>query len=258
MTDEQFYKQFYFNLYQHGKSYMVDRMNQEGSPMHYVAQLLNGSGRISSSNGTIYLQPGDYFYIPAGLRYQSFWSVDEKELIRFYSFGFQNFPNHQSVAYGLQKLNCNVQARALFEALTETIAVNSLSVGRLYTFLGFLEDSMEVSPESKRNQMLERALEYMNSRNDYTVQEIAAYCHMSESGIYAMFQRLCGKTPVEMKHQILSERAVELLTTTDLSVEAISERLQISSSSYFRKIFKEQTGKTPREVRKAAAALYKI
>lgn len=92
--------------------------------------------------------------------------MDEKELIRFYSFGFQNFPNHQSVTYGLQKLNCNVQARAL---------------------------------------------EYMNSRNDYTVQDIAAYCHMSESGIYAMFQRLCGKTPIEMKHQILSERAAAAL-----------------------------------------------
>ena len=53
-----------------------------------------------------------------------------------------------------------------------------------------------------------------------------------------------------MKQEILCEKAVQLLTTTDLSVEEISNRLLFSSSSYFRKIFKKYTGKTPRQIRK--------
>ena len=42
----------------------------------------------------------------------------------------------------------------------------------------------------------------------------------------------------------------ELVETTGLSVEEISNELQFSSSSYFRKILKKHLGKTPSEIRR--------
>ena len=47
--------------------------------------------------------------------------------------------------------------------------------------------------------------------------------------------------------------AGNLLTTTDASVQEISDRLGFSSGSYFRKVLRSYTGKTPGQIRKHAA-----
>lgn len=90
----------------------------------------------------------------------------------------------------------------------------------------------------------------MRNTDDFTMKDVATHCKISESGLYPIFQKVFQKTPLEMKQEILCEKAVQLLTTTDLSVEEISNRLLFSSSSYFRKILRKYTGKTPREIRK--------
>ena len=59
-------------------------------------------------------------------------------------------------------------------------------------------------------------------------------------------------TPHALRQKILVEKAVELLTTTDIPIEEVSDRLGFSSSSYFRKILFAQTGKTPSAIRKEA------
>ena len=46
------------------------------------------------------------------------------------------------------------------------------------------------------------------------------------------------------------EKAKQLLMTTNISVEEISRMLNFSSASYFRKILKKYSGKTPKEIRK--------
>ncbi len=56
-----------------------------------------------------------------------------------------------------------------------------------------------------------------------------------------------GLSPNQYRQHILCERAMELLTTTDLTVQAISEQLRFSSPSYFRKVFFRCTGQTPRQ-----------
>jgi len=43
--------------------------------------------------------------------------------------------------------------------------------------------------------------------------------------------------------------AKQLLTKTSLSITSISEKVGISYSSYFTKLFKEQVGMTPQEYR---------
>ena len=75
---------------------------------------------------------------------------------------------------------------------------------------------------------------------------------MSESGLYAFMREHGHTTPIGLKNRLLVEKAVELLSSTDLSVEEISARLGFCSSAYFRKIVKEQTGKTPTQLRKDA------
>jgi len=51
---------------------------------------------------------------------------------------------------------------------------------------------------------------------------------------------------------VLCKKSIDLLQTTDLPIEEISGMMGFSSSSYFRKVLKEHTGKTPHEIRKDA------
>ena len=46
------------------------------------------------------------------------------------------------------------------------------------------------------------------------------------------------------------ERAKVLLSTTDLSIQEVSERLAFSTVNYFIKIFRETAGYTPAQYRK--------
>ncbi|MBQ4116900.1 MAG: helix-turn-helix domain-containing protein [Clostridia bacterium] len=61
-------------------------------------------------------------------------------------------------------------------------------------------------------------------------------------------QRL--RVSVNNRCEILCEKAVTLLTTTDKSVQEISDMHGFSSTSYFRKILYRYTNNTPRDIRK--------
>ena len=96
----------------------------------------------------------------------------------------------------------------------------------------------------------ELALEYMQTHPEYHMSDVADYWGISRTSLYELFKKAIDKTPVEIKQQMLCEKASELLMTTDLSVEEISSQLGFSSSAYFRKVFKKHLDKTPLDVRK--------
>lgn len=63
--------------------------------------------------------------------------------------------------------------------------------------------------------------------------------------------------PNEFKRKILCEKGIELLNTTGKAVEEISSILGLSSGSYFRKLLKRYTARTPKEIREVGM-LYDI
>ena len=97
---------------------------------------------------------------------------------------------------------------------------------------------------------LNRAESFMRSQQDFLIPDVARHCGVSESGLYAIFRAEKGCTPLAAKHRIQVEKARNLLITTDMSVENISDALGFSSTPYFRKVFEKETGKRPRDVRK--------
>ena len=138
---------------------------------------------------------------------------------------------------------------ALFDTICDSLTVTPENIGRLYMFAGLVSGRLLTDDSSKEMNISAKAVDYMTTSSDYTIKEVADYCGISESGIYALFKRVYGKTPIEVKHGIVTKKATELLRHTDLSVEEISNRLSFGSSAYFIWIIREQTGKTPREIR---------
>jgi len=245
MTDAQFYKSFMFNLFQHRKPYSADMVHASGCPCHYLAHMVRGTGKICTATETLHLKEGDVFYIPRGLKYRSFWIPDAQEPVVFYSFGFLCFPLPEETVYKLQKIECTPPQSTFLAQLEADIAVGLRSIGLLYRFLGEVGPMMAHESEWGNEVIVTKALEFMRQNIHCNVGDIARHCGISESGLYAKFRKHLDQTPVEASHRILTEKATELLCTTDLTVEEISSRLGFSSSSYFRKIFRVQTGTTP-------------
>lgn len=249
LISTQFLNTFYFRRYQRHKYHMTDHLKTNGSPGHFVARMIKGSAKLKSRHKTITVSEGDIFYIPNGLKYQSFWYGDADNEILFDSFRFYNFPIPDNYSYTLQTIDCSPSARQLLLDISNEMVVNCTTVGKLYLFLGEVLDSMEQKTKHY-NDIAEIALEYMHTYTDFRISDVAEHCKVSESTLYGVFKKAYNTTPIEKKQEIFCERAAELLITTDLSVEQISEMLNFSSSSYFRKIFKKHTGKTPLQIRK--------
>lgn len=245
MNDIKFFKSFTFNLFQYKQYHTTDMTN--GCPVHYFAKLISGSAKIITADKTLHLKKGDVFYIPKGLRYRSFW-YPENENVSFYSFGFEFFPTPHH-GFALQKITLNHGEDALLNALAEDITPTPQTIGRLYYLLGEISPRL-ISDEQSPDKTIYLALDFMRQNEEYSITDVARFCGVSESGLYIKFKKHLGKTPVTVRQEILTERAKELLSNTDLSVEEISDRLGFSSSSYFRKIFYSHTQTTPTAYRK--------
>lgn len=240
-----FYNSFYFTEYSYLRYHYTDA--RKGSPYHYIGMLEKGKCRIVSDDVTIEAGPGEPFYIPKNLQYQSYWFDEDSIFLR--SCGFQFFPEAQNSGFLLQKL-----PRSLADAVRQ-IPLNgrpdSIALGAMFFVLGVALESMTQSKKAAHAQLVEQAAEYMQQYTNCRMAEVARYCGVSESTLYAAFQRE-ETTPNRVRQEMLVRNAIHLLTTSDAGIQEISDRLGFSSTSYFRKVLHAYTGKTPSQLRKTA------
>ena len=235
--------------------------NSGGIPCHFLARMRRGSGKIQSLDGEVlHLKEHDIFYLPRGLCYHSYWTPDGIEpcVVEWESYGFLFLPEAEGNRYKMQILAPTEDCKDLFDRLCELKEVNSEAIGLLYCLLGGFLPHMQSDGTSKHERQLQAAKIYLRSHPDCKMTDLARHCCISESGLYALFRDYANTSPIKEKNKMQIERAVELLINTDDSIEQISELLRFSSAAYFRKLFKEQTGKTPTQVRKEQALKHRI
>lgn len=250
MNQVNFCNSFVFNIFKFDNYHFTD-CSKNPVQRHYFGYLTKGTCIIKTAHTELTLKPGEVFYIPKGLKYQSQWFGAEENKIEFYSFGFAIAPTENS--FVLQKISCTPTAKAIFEELRTQIPFTEKGIGILYRFFGEVAEQMEYAKKPCRNSAVEKATQYISQNPYIKISQVAAHCNMSESAIYSLFKKHIGKTPNEFRLQVLCEQAVNLLSTTDKSVQEISDTVGFSSTSYFRKILKKHTGKTPLQIRKESA-----
>ena len=96
------------------------------------------------------------------------------------------------------------------------------------------------------------ALDYMrrHSQEDFSVDSLAALCHMSPASFRRTFSSVMGTSPLNYLIQLRIHNAVNLLSTTDMSVLDISEAVGFHSISSFNRNFYAIMQKKPSEWRK--------
>lgn len=244
MNSALFSNSFFFRLLHFHRYNYTD--NRAGAPSYYFALMLEGKAKLVTESETVTVEAGDVFYIPNKCSYRSYWYGEPN--IRFISLGFLYLPNRENCNYGMQVLPPQPEATALFHKIAVNGAYTAKDIGTFYTLVGLLLPTMQSSPFSKSEKTVRKAERFL-TENPYTdISALAKYCAVSESALYAAFQKIGEQTPNELRNRILLEKAKEVLLTTDKSVEEISALFRFSSPSYFRKKFKQQYGVSPKQM----------
>ena len=166
---------FNFNFFILNKYNYCD--NRKGSPYHYLAYLERGSSKIVSNDITINIKAGDFFYIPEGLPYQSYWYSENE--IRFLSLGFHFFPESGNKEFLLQKINMDEILKARIKKFPTEIKTDSFILGEFYSILASLIPLLEYKVHNSKKHILEKAEKYVFENTSCKVSDIAKHCLLS-------------------------------------------------------------------------------
>ncbi len=97
------------------------------------------------------------------------------------------------------------------------------------------------------------AVEYMNHHitEDINIDRICASCYLSKYHFCRLFKKKIGLTVMEYILKTRIAMAKEFLYDGVMSVTEVSEACAFSSVSYFSRVFKNETGMTPLQYKKA-------
>ena len=85
---------------------------------------------------------------------------------------------------------------------------------------------------------------------EYQIKELSDELFISERQLSRLIKKYYNMTFVERKNYLRTENAKNLLLTTELSIDEISEKLGYSDRNSFTFSFKKITGLSPAEYRK--------
>lgn len=245
-----FYNSFKFFVHSFNKSHHTN--NSAGITIHFLARMRRGKGRIVTERGEeLLLKAGDFFYLPQGLRYHSYWTPEKKgdSVVEWESCGFDVYPCKSGKSYAMQKLAPSPTALQYWENIDPARGVSASSVGHLYAFWGEIHPTMIQTENDPQKELFSKAKNFIHQNPHFKVRELARHCGMSESGLYAFFRSYANTSPIEVKNRVQAQRAIELLGSTDLPIESVSDLVGFRSVAYFRRILRTYTGKTPGEIR---------
>ncbi|MBN8457566.1 MAG: helix-turn-helix domain-containing protein [Verrucomicrobia bacterium] len=150
------------------------------------------------------------------------------------------------------------------EALTEKIARESAArePGHEAVLLGLLVELMVFlsrrygesgATESRWLLRMGRLVSTLEQRytEPWTLESLAAFAHLSRTNLLRIFRQATGQSPIRFLIGLRIEAAKKLLRQTDRTMTEIALETGFGDSNYFARKFKESTGRSPTDYRRA-------
>ena len=205
---------------------------------------------------------GSWFFIPSNA-YHSFYDI-KGESFKKYWIHFDVYPDNRiferlSLPYVITPENTETITE-IFSKYAEISQSNNLS-DKLFA-KGYLTELLAeyIRHSNSKDSFVETAMEerfsellrYINENlsKRITNSELAAFLFVHPNHLIRIFRERVGKTPSRYIAEKKMEQARRLLETTELSVMQISEKVGISDTAYFARLFKSCYDMTPTYCRK--------
>lgn len=120
-----------------------------------------------------------------------------------------------------------------------------------------LDDALKSENGTKRNLAANNFIHLLcniiqHPEKNFSLNALAEEMHLSVSYISRRFHKLYGVSPIQLHKKVKIEKAKSyLISSKELSITDISERLAFQEVQYFTRLFKKYTGISPLAYRKA-------
>lgn len=249
------------------------------SPFIRLYYITTGSAMVYHSNQVIKLKPGHIYLIPSYTfgRYkcddyheQYYISCLEEikngySIFNFSSFIYESEATPMDLYYfkRILELNPNRQLKNNnpkvydnrptlmdFEKKNEELSLSEyLETHAILEILlsRFIQDTHSQSPKTNVKKEFGMVLNHIheNLHEALTVKQLANFCHLNTDYFSRVFHENFGMRPNKYIQSKRIERAQLLLLSTNNSLKQIAEKVGLENMSYFTRIFKNHTGKTP-------------
>ena len=226
------------------------------SPFSRLYFILKGEGLVHQGKGTLRLQKGGIYLIPAGLNF-GYSCENYMEQLFFHvnvngSNGMDFFRGCEDI---LEKKDGERGAALALELYESKRISDAFRLEGLIweTLSGFAEaEDLHEFPGQNCSELIQRF--FFLAQNPVSasshIRELAGQLHVSESTLSKRFRSETGMTPGSYLSRLVLDRACRMLLSGDDSIAAVAEKLGFSDQFYFTKYFRRQMSMTPSAYRK--------
>lgn len=141
------------------------------------------------------------------------------------------------------------------QAGTESVTKNLLDILFNYILRNWLNRQQTPTMSwsaAMRDKYLQRALVAIHSdlQKDWNLEKLASESGLSRAAFAQKFKQVTGDTPAHYIAQVRIQKAMDMLRTSESTVEIVAEAVGYSDSFVFSKAFKRILGKSPRDYRR--------
>ena len=244
-------------------SYQWDGLVREEKDIIVFQYTLSGQGAIRIGSETHRLDKGKAFIVKVPSDH-SYYLPDESsdwEFLYITTFGQEIEHFYRSIVEkkgNIIELDRHATPIKHIERVIDKIRSAGIhhsyeASGYAYTFIMELMQYLEYGSSSLNDLPIAvaKAVSYIEAHysEDLSLDDIVNVSEVSKYHFIRLFSKTMKKTPIQYVTKIRLEKAVELLQTTNLSIEEIAYETGFQSGNYFSKVFRQYFSTSPGKYR---------
>lgn len=228
----------------------------EGYPYPQILYCTKGSGTLLLDGEKIHIPPCTAIFLPAFYPHEYYPEEDIWDIHWVVPAGYaaedilKHFGLSEPKIFELNEVKTPEHIfRKMHEAIrADRVFGNYRASGYLYDFLIEIYRQTACSGTSAApNTALMKAVDYINFNypSQITMDDLCSVSGVSKQYLCLLFRKTFNSRPMEYIAKCRIQKAKELLTGSDMTIEEIAEATGFCTSSYFCKLFKRYEGITP-------------